>query len=88
MLRMLFQLIGIHYANGNFGAIEAAVRGLFATVPNDFASLQLLGLAYATFAACALAILFMVCGGLPATHSMGAGHLKHAGRAPSHRQTR
>jgi tetratricopeptide (TPR) repeat protein len=43
---MLFQLIGVHYANGNFAAVEAAVRSLLATVPNDLASLQFLGLVY------------------------------------------
>jgi tetratricopeptide (TPR) repeat protein len=46
MLRMLFQLLGSNYASGNFGGVEAVVRTLLTTVPNDMASLQFLGLVY------------------------------------------
>ena len=46
MLRMLFQQIGLHYANGNFAAVESAVHSILTTVPNDLASMQFLGLIY------------------------------------------
>jgi len=46
MLRTLFHLIGAHYASGNYGAVESTLRSVLATVPNDPASLQLLGLVY------------------------------------------
>jgi tetratricopeptide (TPR) repeat protein len=46
VLHTLFQLVGIHYSGGDFSKVESAARSILATVPNDMASLQFLGLAY------------------------------------------
>lgn len=46
MLRTLFQMIGAHYASGDFAAVESALRSVLAAVPNDSASLRFLGLVY------------------------------------------
>jgi tetratricopeptide (TPR) repeat protein len=46
MLRLVFQLIGTHYASGNLNAVEGTVRSILAAVPNDQTALQFLGLVY------------------------------------------
>jgi tetratricopeptide (TPR) repeat protein len=46
MLHTLFQQIGIEYSRGRFNEVESAARAILTTVPDDFASLQLLALAY------------------------------------------
>jgi tetratricopeptide (TPR) repeat protein len=46
MLHTLFRLVGVHYSCGDFGAVETTARTILATVPNDLAAQQFLGLAY------------------------------------------
>jgi cytochrome c-type biogenesis protein CcmH/NrfG len=46
MLRVLFQMFGNYYSQGNLGSVEIIVRSILATVPGDMASLQFLGLVY------------------------------------------
>jgi len=46
MLRVLFQMFGDYYVQGNFSGVEIITRSILSTVPGDSASLQFLGLIY------------------------------------------